>query len=181
MPYLERMFAEAVAAMRIFQAKRDLRKRLYWNRIFLYVWPTLALKPEELNLIAHRLALQTDGLGLEQVVVRARIPNPHTGELRDTILRISAPGDAGLLITFRPAAKIQPLKTLTAYDQKVVKMRQRGLLYPYEIVKMLSSSAQDSRAELPPGEFREMDLDPEHNLVPVERAYGENKSTSSLA
>ena len=106
LPYLERMFAEAVAAMRMFQAKRDPRKRLYWNRIFLYLWPTLALKPEEVNEIAHRLAPQTDGLGLEQVVVRGHIPNPRTGELRDTILRVSAPGDAGLLVTYRPAAKI---------------------------------------------------------------------------
>ncbi len=176
LPYLERMFAEAVAAMRTFQAKRDPRKRLYWNRIFLYVWPTLALKPEEVNEIAHRLAPQTDGLGLEQVVVRARIPNPRTGELRETILRVSAPGDAGLLVTYRPAARLQPLKTLGAYDQKVVKMRQRGLLYPYEIIKMLAPSAQDTRSEFPAGEFLEMDLDAEHRLVPVERAYGENKS-----
>ncbi len=67
LPYLERMFAEAVEAMRMFQAKRPPNKRLYWNRIFLYVWPTLALKADEVNEIAHRLAPQTDGLGLEQV------------------------------------------------------------------------------------------------------------------
>ena len=176
LPYLERMFAEAVAAMRMFQAKRPARQRLYWNRIFLYVWPTLALKPDELNEIARRLAPQTDGLGLEQVVVRARIPNPRTGELRDTILRVSAPGDAGLLVTYRPAAKLQPLKTLSAYDQKVVKMRQRGLLYPYEIIKLLAPSAEDTRSEFPPGEFCEMDLDADHQLVPVARPYGENKS-----
>ncbi len=176
LPYLERMFAEAVAAMRMFQAKRDPRKRLYWNRIFLYVWPTLALKPEEVNEIARRLAPQTDGLGLEQVVVRARIPNPRTGELRETVLRVSAPGDAGLLVTYRPYGRLQPLKTLSAYDQKVVKMRQRGMLYPYEIIRMLASSAHDTRSEFSPGEFTEMDLDAEHHLVPVERPYGENKS-----
>ena len=155
---------------------RDPRKRLYWNRIFLYVWPTLALKPEEVNEIARRLAPQTDGLGLEQVVVRGRIPNPRTGELRETILRVSAPGDAGLLVTYRPYARLQPLKTLGTYDQKVVKMRQRGLLYPYEIIRMLASSAQDTRSEFPPGAFSEMDLDAENRLVPVERDYGQNKS-----
>ncbi len=176
LPYLERMFAEAVAAMRMFQSKRSPRQRLYWNRIFLYVWPTLALKADEVNEIARRLAPQTDGLGLEQVVVRARIPNPRTGELRDTIMRVSAPGDAGLLVTYRPAAKLQPLKTLGAYDQKVVKMRQRGMLYPYEIVKLLAPSAEDTRGEFPAGEFIEMDLDAEHRLVPVDRPYGANKS-----
>ena len=176
LPYLEQMFAEAVAMMRMFQAKRDPRKRLYWNRIFLYVWPTFALQPDEVNDIVHRLAPQTDGLGLEQVVIRMRIPNPRTGELRDTIMRVSAPGDAGLLITFRPAAKLQPMKALSAYDQKVVKMRQRGMTYPYEIIKLLTPSSEETRGEFPPGEFTEMDLDAENRLVPVQRAYGENKS-----
>jgi acetyl/propionyl-CoA carboxylase alpha subunit len=103
LPYLERMFTEAIAAIRQFQMKRSPRERLYWNRIFLYVWPALSLKPEEVNDIVHRLAPLADGVGLEQVVVRVRIPNPRTGELRDTVMRISAPGDAGMLITFRPA------------------------------------------------------------------------------
>ena len=174
LPHLERMLAEAIAAIRQYQSKRPPNKRLYWNRIFLYVWPTLNLKPEEVNEIVHRLAPSTDGLGLEQVVVRARIPSPRTGELRDMIMRISAPGDVGLLITFRPAAKLQPMKPLTAYDQKVVKMRQRGLIYPYEIIRLMTPARDDTRAELPPGEFVEHDLDANGCLVPVERAFGDN-------
>jgi len=176
LPHLERMFAEAVAAVRMFQSKRPPNKRLYWNRIFLYLWPTLSLKPDEVNDIVRRLAPSTDGLGLEQVVVRARIPNPRTGELRDTVMRISAPGDAGLLITFRPASRLQPMKPLTAYDQKVVKMRQRGLLYPYQIVKMLTPAPEDTRADFPPGEFVEFDLDAAGQMVVVDRPYGENKA-----
>jgi len=174
LPYLERMFTEAVAAIRQFQMKRSTRERLYWNRIFLYIWPTLSLKPEEVNDIVHRLAPLADGVGLEQVVVRVRIPNPRLGELRDTIMRISAPGNAGMLITFRPASKLEPMKPLTAYDQKVVKMRQRGMLYPYEIAKMLTPSPSDTRANFPPGEFVEHDLDAEGRLVPVHRTYGQN-------
>ena len=176
LPQLERMFAEATAAIRQYQSQRPPNKRLYWNRIFLYVWPPLNLKPEEVNDFVRRLAPSTDGLGLEQVVVRVRIPNPRTGELRDTILRISAPGGAGLLMTFRPAAKLQPMRSLSTYDQKVVKMRQRGLLYPYEIVKLLTPAPEDTRADLPPGEFVELDLDDRGRLVPVDRPYGENKA-----
>ncbi len=174
LPHLERMFAEAVAAIRQYQIKRSARERLYWNRIFLYVWPTLSLKPDEVNEIVHRLAPMADGLGLEQVVVRIRIPNARTGELRDSVMRISAPGDGGLLMTFRPAGKLQPLKPLTAYEQKVVKMRQRGLLYPFEIVKMLTPSGTETAAEFPPGEFTEYDLDAKGQLVPVDRPYGQN-------
>lgn len=174
LPYLERMFTEAIAAIRQFQMKRSLRERLYWNRIFLYVWPAFILKPEEVNDIVQRLAPLADGVGLEQVVVRVRVPNPRTGELRDTVMRISAPGDAGMLITFRPAGKLEPMRPLTAYDQKVVKMRQRGMLYPYEIMKMLTPSPSDTRANFPPGEFVEHDLDAEGQLVPVHRPYGQN-------
>ena len=89
-------------------------------------------------------------------------------------MRISAPGNAGMLITFRPASKLEPMKPLTAYDQKVVKMRQRGMLYPYEIAKMLTPSPSDTRGEFPPGEFVEHDLDAEGRLVPVHRTYGQN-------
>ncbi len=176
LPHLERMFAEGVAGIRLFQSRRAAHERLYWNRIFLYVWPVFDLKPDELNDIAHRLALSTEGLGLEQVVVRACIPNPHTGELRDILIRISAPGDAGLLMTFRPLSKLKPMRPLTEYSQKVVRMRRRGLIYPYEIVRMLTPGEEDTRAEFPHGEFIEYDLDQEGHLVPVDRPRGQNRS-----
>ncbi|HVO82163.1 MAG TPA: carboxyl transferase domain-containing protein [Terriglobales bacterium] len=176
LPHLERMFAEALAAIRLYQSRRKPQERLCWNRILLYVWPPLNLKPDELNDIVHKLIPATEGLGLEQVVVRAHIPNPETGELRDMIVRISSPGGRGLLITFRPATKLQPIKPLTEYDQKVVRMRQRGFIYPYEIIKMLTPAPDDTRAEFPPGDFVEHDLDSEGRLVPVDRPYGQNKA-----
>ena len=55
-------------------------------------------------------------------------------------------------------------------------MRQRGLIYPYEIIKMLTPAPQDTRAEFPPGDFVEHDLDAAGDLVPVDRPYGQNKS-----
>ena len=176
LPHLERMFAEALAGIRMFQSRRSIRERLYWNRILLYVWPPLRVKPDEFHDIVNRLAPSTDGLGLEQVVLRARIPNPETGELREMVVRISRPGGAGLLITFRPATKMQPVKPLTEYDQKVVRMRQRGMTYPYEIIEMLTPAPEDTRAEFPPGDFIEHDLNAEGQLAPVNRPYGENKS-----
>ena len=153
LPHLERMLTEAMAGIRLFQSRRPAHERLYWNRILLYVWPPLNLKRDELHDIVHKLAPATEGLGLEQVVVRARIPNPATGELRDMVVRISSPGGSGMLITFRPADKLQPIKPLTEYDQKVVRMRQRGLIYPYEIVKMLTPAREDTRAEFPARRF----------------------------
>ncbi len=176
LPHLERMLTETLAAIRLFQSRRPNHQRLHWNRILLNVWPPLALAPDELRDLARKLAPATEGLGLEQVVVRARIPNPATGELREMVVRISSPGGSGILITFRPADKLQPIRQLTEYDQKVVRMRQRGLIYPYEIIKMLAPAAENTRAEFPPGDFIEHDLDPAGRLVAVDRPHGQNKA-----
>jgi acetyl-CoA carboxylase carboxyltransferase component len=180
LPHLERMFAEALAGIRLFQSRRTPQERLYWNRVFLYVWPPFNLKPDEFQELVRKLVPATEGLGLEQVVVRARIPNPQTGELRDMMVRISSPAGTGLFITFRPASKLQPIKPLTEYDQKVVRMRRRGLVYPYEIIRMLTPALEDTRAEFPNGDFVEHDLDSENLLVPVDRPYGQNKANIIL-
>ncbi|MGA8313643.1 MAG: biotin/lipoyl-containing protein, partial [Terriglobales bacterium] len=153
LPHLERMLTEALAGIRLFQSRRRPQDRLYWNRIFLYVWPPLTLERDELRDIVRRLSPVAEGLGLEQVVVRARIPNPATGELREMVVRISSPGGTDSLITFRPADKLQVIKPLTEYERKVVRMRQRGLIYPYEIIKMITPAPEDTRAEFPSGDF----------------------------
>ncbi|MGO8797025.1 MAG: carboxyl transferase domain-containing protein [Candidatus Sulfotelmatobacter sp.] len=176
LPHLERMLMEALAAIRLFQSRRRPNERLYWNRVFLYVWPPLNLKPDELNDIVRKLQPATEGLGLEQVVVRARIPNSTTGELRDMVVRISSPVGSGLLITFRPADKLLPLKAVNAYEQKVIRVRQRGMVYPYEIVKMITPARENTRTEFPPGDFVEHDLDANGRLVPVDRPYGQNRA-----
>jgi acetyl-CoA carboxylase carboxyltransferase component len=176
LPHLERMLTEAVAGIRLFQSRRPPHQRLYWNRILLNVWPPLNLGRDELRDLVRKLAPATEGLGLEQVIVHARIPNPATGELREMVVRISSPGGTGMLVTFRPADKMQPIRPLTEYDQKVVRMRQRGLIYPYEIIKMLTPAPAHTRAEFPPGDFIEHDLDATSRLVAVDRPYGQNKA-----
>ena len=176
LPHLERMLMEALAAIRLFQSRRRPPERLYWNRVFLYVWPPLNLRQTELQDIVRKLAPAAEGLGLEQVVVRARIPNPATGELREMVVRISSPIGSGLLITFRPVDKLLPLKPLTPYDQKVIRVRQRGMVHPYEMIKMLTPPGEDTRAEFPPGDFVEHDLNSEGRLVPVDRPYGQNRA-----
>jgi len=176
LPHLERMLTEALAGIRLFQSRRPAHQRLYWNRILLNVWPPLNLERDELRDLIRKLTPATEGLGLEQVVVHARIPNPATGELREMVVRISSPGGSGMLISFRPADKLQPIRPLTEYDQKVVRMRQRGLIYPYEIITMLTPAPEHTRAEFPAGDFIEHDLDSAGRLVAVDRPYGQNKA-----
>jgi acetyl/propionyl-CoA carboxylase alpha subunit/acetyl-CoA carboxylase carboxyltransferase component len=176
LPHLERMLTEALAGIRLYQSRQPANRRLHWNRILLYIWPPLHLERDELRDLVRRLAPATQGLGLEQVVVRVRIPSPETGELRDMVVCISSPAGTGVLITFRPAEILKPIEPLTEYDQKVVRMRQRGFVYPYEIIKMLTPTREHEHAEFPIGEFVEHDLDPEGRLVPVDRPYGQNKA-----
>ncbi|MCK6553794.1 ATP-grasp domain-containing protein [Candidatus Binatia bacterium] len=173
LPYLERMLMEALSSIRRVQAERTSHNRFVWNRILLYVWPPLDLHADELNEVMHKLAPATEGLGIEQVVVRARMPQPETGELRDTVLRMSNPTGSGLLLTSGPPPD-RPLEPLSEYDLKVLRMRQRGLVYPYEIVRMLTPTRDAAQAEFPPGDFVEYDLDAGNRLVPVERPAGNN-------
>ena len=176
LPHLERMLMETMAGIRLFQSRRPTYQRLHWNRILLNVLPPFNLTREELRDLVRKLSPATEGLGLEQVIVRIRIPSPATGEVRDMVVRIANPGGNGMLITFRPAVQLQPIKPLTEYDQKVVRMRQRGFIYPYEIIKMLTPAPEHTRAEFPSGDFVEHDLDSEGRLVAVNRPYGQNKA-----
>ncbi len=174
MPHLERMFLEALAAIRHTQAHRPPGKRLQWNRVMLHVWPPLDLQPDEMHAIVNRLAPATQDLGMEKAVVRARIMDPQAGRLGDTVLHFSNTlGDGVMLMRFdRPADR--PIQPLAEYRQKVVQMRSRGLVYPYEIVTLLAPPADGPATAMPPGTFVEHDLGGDSRLVPVDRPYGRN-------
>ena len=174
-PHLERMLLEAASAIREVQARRGGEDRLHWNRIYLLVWQPITIGREELLALARRLSTHTEGLGLEKVVLRAQMTDPDTGEARDTQLSMSSAGGHGLVLQFAdPSAG--PIEPLDEYTQKVVRMRQRGLTYPYEVVRLLTPSSEGTESDLPPGEFVEHDLDEHGALVPVTRPFGRNSA-----
>jgi len=172
LPYLERVLGEALAAIRAVQATRPARDRLEWNRVVLQLWEPLTLTAAELGDVVHRLAPATEGLGIEQVMVYANVPGPD-GALRETVLRISDTLDGGLHLRFTepPTA---PLATLTEYERKVIALRRRGLVYPYEIVHLLTPPDTGGADGFPRGAFAEYDLDATGALAPVARPAGEN-------
>jgi acetyl/propionyl-CoA carboxylase alpha subunit/acetyl-CoA carboxylase carboxyltransferase component/phosphopantetheinyl transferase (holo-ACP synthase) len=173
LPHLERMLAEAVAAIRTEQSRRAAARRLFWNRILLYVRPPFDLTRDEIDRLVARLAPSTESVGLEKVVIRARVPDPETRELRDTVLHVTNLG--GLTVTAREPADV-PIRSLGEYAQKVVRLRRLGLTYPYEIIAMLTPAPDTTRGGFPPGVFVEHDLDAEGRLIPVERAPGGNEA-----
>jgi acetyl-CoA carboxylase carboxyltransferase component/pyruvate/2-oxoglutarate dehydrogenase complex dihydrolipoamide acyltransferase (E2) component len=172
LPQLEHTFMEALAGIRRFQSRRPAGERLQWNRVLLYVWPPVDLRPDELSGLVHRLAPLTEGLGLEKVAVRGRVADPQTGAWHDRVLEISNPGEAGMVVRFRPP-KEALLKPLREYAQKVVELKRRGIVYAYEIVRLLAP--REPQEEIPAGQFIEHDLDESgERLVPVDRPHGQN-------
>ncbi|HTQ79011.1 MAG TPA: carboxyl transferase domain-containing protein, partial [Thermoanaerobaculia bacterium] len=181
LPELEHTLLEALAGIRHFQARRTAGERLLWNRVLLNIWPPVDLPPAELHGLLQRLAPLGEGLGLEKVVVRFRIPQAAGGETQDRVLEISDPGESGMRLRFRKPSTA-PLKPLREYAQKVVELRRRGLLYPYELIKRLAAPRQAAPTDLPPGDFTEYDLAPgdPSRLVPVARPYGGNTANIVL-
>ncbi|MBL8149886.1 MAG: carbamoyl-phosphate synthase subunit L, partial [Blastocatellia bacterium] len=173
-PYLEHMLFEAAASIRQVLSQRPPKERPQWNRLLLYIWPTFDFNDDELNQIALKLSSATEGLGLERIVIRCKLPDEHTGSLKDTILRISNPGGLQPVVSFHAPAD-HPLRPLSEYERKVQQLRRRGLLSPYEIVEMLTSS-RGEKLQFPPGEFTEYDLNEQNQLVPVSRPYGLNRA-----
>jgi acetyl-CoA carboxylase carboxyltransferase component/biotin carboxyl carrier protein len=174
LPHLERMLNEALAAIRLAQSHRLPEKRLLWNRVLLYIWPPLELRPEELEGLVQELAPATEGLGLEKVVIRARIPEEGAPDkVRDTVLHVTNPAGRGFTITEYPPTDA-PIRPLSEYAQKVVRLRRIGLTYPYELLQMLTPPRGRGRALFPPGEFVEHDFDAAGRLAPVDRPPGKN-------
>jgi acetyl/propionyl-CoA carboxylase alpha subunit/acetyl-CoA carboxylase carboxyltransferase component len=169
LPQLERVFHEALAGMRVFQARRPPHQRLEWNRVLLTVTPPLLLSRDDVQRLAARLAPATEGLGLELMAFTARVPDNR--QLRQTVIRVTTTGQ-GLSIRWDEPTD-RPLEPMAEYQQKVVQLRRRGLTHPFELVHMLTPAA-GSQAGVPPGDFVEYDFDPSNALVPVQRPPGSN-------
>ncbi len=174
LPHLEMMVMETLAAIRLFQSHRSARARLQWNRVFLYVWPVIEFGAQELNTAAQLLVPVVEDLGLEKIILRGQI-RESDGSLRDVVIQALTPGGREVTLTYSEPAG-EPVKPLSEYAHKVVKMRQRGIIYPYEIIRILAAPRERASREFPPGEFVEYDLDDEGMLGPVTRPPGKNTS-----
>jgi acetyl-CoA carboxylase carboxyltransferase component len=86
---------------------------------------------------------------------------------------------------------LDPLEPARDYERKVVEARRRRLVYPYEIIRLLTSGSsnngvanQEVELDLPPGKFEEFDL-AEDSATPTAvsvagRPYGMNLSSVVL-
>ena len=176
LPSLERTLSRCLVAIRREQSSRTSHNRYQWNRVHLFLWAPLDLTQEEINAIIHKLAPETAGLGIERIVVQGDFLNHSTGKHEPKLLDVSNRGRGGLRIRLRDVPTY-PMRPRSAYEQSVVRLRQRGLMHPYEIITMLTPGEDsDLQSDFPRGHFQEYDLDEANQLVPVDREPGNNSS-----
>ena len=163
-PALERQLASCLDGIRRHQARRG-KRRLDTNRVVLYVWPLVASPLEELTAIADDIVPLTVAAGLEKITVLTRLLAVGR-EPRDVALNFTYRHGAGVTVdvTEPPA---EPLRPEDEYSQKVRRSRARDTVYPYELVSILTGRE---------GTFVEHDFDEAGDLVPVERAHGNNRA-----
>ncbi len=169
LPELEHVLVSCLDGIRRSLSTDRRRRRLEWNRVMLFVWPTVEISLEEVTEVAKRLVPLTNGLGIEQVLVQGRVTDPGSGDTADVVFRLGYQAGRGLTmqVTDPPTAPMQPLDD---YTQKVLACRRRGTVYPYEIIPMLTTEAEHGE-----GHFTELDLDGDR-LVPVDRPAGHNEA-----
>jgi acetyl/propionyl-CoA carboxylase alpha subunit/acetyl-CoA carboxylase carboxyltransferase component len=174
LPELERMLLEALGAIRRVQTRRPAGKRIHGSRVILHVWPILDVSDEDLHAFVARYAPATEGLGLEDVTIQGRVPVAGAAPREVAVSLAKPPGRP--IVVRRGPPEHGPIAPLSEYEQKVLRLAQRGLVYPYELVRMLAPGRDAAGGQFPPGEFVEHDLDGDSRLVPVERPFGRNEA-----
>ncbi|MDA0183633.1 ATP-grasp domain-containing protein [Solirubrobacter phytolaccae] len=175
LPELEHMLAEALGALRRVQSRLAPRERLLWNRVRLNVWPEVDLAPEEAGALVDRYARETEGLGIETVIIRGRMRDMRGGELKERELRLFAPAGRGVIVEVDEPAKA-PLQPLDEGARRIVQARRRGTVHPAELTKVLAPERTDHARGIPRGEFVELDFDADGALVPADRPAAMNEA-----
>ena len=163
LPELEIRLLSVLSSLRAARAEYPTRSRPEWNRVLLYVWPRVDVPLEDFHAIAHELAPTTLGLGLEDVLVQAKIGGEN-GRVDEVIVRIVDRPGAGMELSIIDLPT-EPMRQLNTYDRNVLRARRRGSAYPYELVGLVCREG---------GSFIEYDLDEDDYFAPVDRPPGGN-------
>ena len=188
----ERIFFDATRTLRNHLGLRDPSRRLQWNRIAVFTSPAIFLDDQVASRLSRRLAPATRHLGLEKVIARLNVLDRAHPEKAANPLEvvIADPTGSNMELSWRKP-HLAPLEPARDYERKVVEARRRRLVYPYEIIRLLTGGSsnndvanQEGELDLPPGKFEEFDL-AEDSATPTAvsvagRPYGMNLSSVVL-
>ncbi|MFP8881487.1 MAG: carboxyl transferase domain-containing protein, partial [Myxococcota bacterium] len=189
-PSFERAFFEASRTLRSHLGMRDPSRRLQWNRIAVFASPTIFLDDEVAERLAKRLAPDTRHLGLEKVIVRLNVLDRASPDepAKPIEVVIADPTGSNMELSWR-GPHHDALEPARDYERKVVDAKRRRLVYPYEIIRLLTGGSRqngvarsETDPDLPLGEFEEFDLCSKSEAGPLAvsvagRAYGLNESS----
>ncbi len=151
----ENVFMEAVYAMRAEQAKRA--RRLQWNRIIVHMRSVVDARLEDIRAYGEALSTRAADLGLEKFVLyNRRLSHADQSPKEVEMLFENISGRSFSLRGRTPSREI--LQPIDAYTAKVVRARQRGTVYPYELIKLITRTGIQVSESFPKGDFEEFDI-----------------------
>jgi acetyl/propionyl-CoA carboxylase alpha subunit/acetyl-CoA carboxylase carboxyltransferase component len=175
LPIFESIFYEATRTLRVTLGQRDPQRRLQWNRIIIFFGHEVFFDKVRTEGFTRRLLPATRHLGIERTLVRLPVRDPQNPEKpaveKEIVIYNTA--RSRIEMVWRDPHRL-PLIPVGTYERRVVAARRRGLVYPYEIIRMLTQPSNEdepqesvstthgrpSQQELPRGIFEEYDLDP---------------------
>src|SRR5262249_53342693 len=136
---------EATRTLRLNLGIRDPRRELQWNRLVMHLQHEIEIAAARAQRIARRLLATTRYLGLETTIVRLKLAKEGSVtdqpaalcDARQVELVFSDLASSRLDMVWRKPRKV-PLVPASPYERKVAACRRRELVYPYEIVRMLT-------------------------------------------
>jgi acetyl-CoA carboxylase carboxyltransferase component len=147
-------------------------------------------QPRIADELARKLHPATRHLGLERVAVRVKLVDPENPQQEPKEMEVIISDVTGnrMDITWRKP-HTAPLEPVSEYVRRVVTAKRRGLIYPYEIIRMLSveeagtesSTVKGKRPSIPSGSFEEFDLDPKSETPKAISVLGREAGANQAA
>jgi acetyl-CoA carboxylase carboxyltransferase component/biotin carboxyl carrier protein len=166
LPHVERAISNCLEAIRRARAGRGAKgARLDMNHVWLQVWPVIDAEVDQLTAVQNSIAPLTAGAGIEEIRADGRVAGPN-GSVTPISARFFYQAGSGVTSNVGlPATEM--LKPIDDYQQKVLRARRRGTVYPYEMQGLVAGVG---------GSSVEYDLDDSGRLAPVDRPPGLNKA-----
>ena len=149
------------------RARHELDPAARWldmNHVWLDIRPVADLAPGDLAAWQQAIAPRVAQAGIKEILVHGRLAGAD-GTSGYVVTRLCyEPGESVAVSLEEPPTR--PLAPLDDYDQKVLRARRRGTVYPYELAGLLAG---------PHGTFNELDLQGTE-LAGVDRPRGNNSA-----